>query len=163
MIELPSATLMASVLAEEADFFSIGTNDLVQHILGVARDNHKVAHLYQPLHPAVLAAIKQTVDAAHAADIPVAVCGEMAADPYCLPILLGLSVSSLSVNPIAVPGIKNIIRCLKKEDCLVLAQEALSCRTACHVNRLVRRFMHSRVQEDLVFHASLLDIEEQAS
>ena len=86
----------------------------------------------------------------------------MAADPYCLPILLGLGVNSLSVNPIAVPGIKDIVRRLKKEDCLTLVEEALSCRTAGHVNRLVRRFMHARIPDDLAFHTSLLDIEEQA-
>ncbi len=162
MIELPAAAIMAGVLAEEADFFSIGTNDLVQYILGVDRNNHQVAHLYQPLHPSVLAAVKQVVDAARAAGIPVGVCGEMAADPYCLPVLLGLGVNSLSVNPIAVPGIKDIIRRLKHADCLAMAAEALSCRTAGHVNRLARRFMHARIPDDLAFHTSLLDIEEQA-
>ena len=162
MVELPSAAIMAGALAEEADFFSIGTNDLVQYILGADRSNHQVAHLYQPLHPAVLTAIKQIVDAGHAANIPVAVCGEMAADPYCLPVLLGLAVDSLSVNPIAVPGIKNIIRRLDRSDCETLAAEALACRAAGHVNRLVRRFMHARANSDLAFHTSLLDIEEQA-
>ena len=162
MIELPAAALLAGVLAEEADFFSIGTNDLVQYTLGVDRNNHQVAHLYQPLHPAVLASIKQIVESGHAANIPVAVCGEMAADPYCLPVLLGLAVDSLSVNPIAVPGIKDIIRRLDRSDCQALADEALACRTAGHVNRLARRFMHARVHDDLAFHTSLLDIEEQA-
>lgn len=162
MVELPAAALMARSLAEEADFFSIGTNDLVQYTLGVDRNNHQVAHVYQPLHPAVLASIKQIVEAGHAANIPVAVCGEMAADPYCLPVLLGLAVDSLSVNPIAVPGIKNIIRRLDRSDCQTLAKEALACRTAGHVNRLARRFMHARVHDDLAFHTSLLDIEEQA-
>ena len=162
MIELPAAAIMAGVLAEEADFFSIGTNDLVQYILGVDRNNHQVAHLYQPLHPSVLTAIKQVVDAGQRCGIPVGVCGEMAADPYCLPILLGLGVNSLSVNPIAVPGIKDIIRRLKHSDCLALVEEALACRTAGHVNRLVRRFMHARIPDDLAFHTSLLDIEEQA-
>ena len=162
MIELPAAAIMAGALAEEADFFSIGTNDLVQYILGVDRNNHQVAHLYQPLHPSVLAIISQIVQAGHNAGIPVGVCGEMAADPYCLPVLLGLNVDNLSLNPIAVPGIKNILRNLKKEDCLSLAQDALACRTAGHVNRLVRRFMHARMHEDLAFHTSLLDIEEQA-
>ena len=162
MVELPAAALMARALAEEADFFSIGTNDLVQYTLGVDRNNHQVAHIYQPLHPAVLASIKQIVEAGHAANIPVAVCGEMAADPYCLPVLLGLAVDSLSVNPIAVPGIKDIIRRLDRSDCQALADEALACRTAGHVNRLARRFMHARIHDDLAFHTSLLDIEEQA-
>ncbi len=162
MIELPAAAIMAGVLAEEADFFSIGTNDLVQYILAVDRNNHQVAHLYQPLHPAVLTAIKQIVEAGHKAGIPVGVCGEMAADPYCLPVLLGLAVDSLSVNPIAVPGIKDIVRRLKRRDCLTLVEEALNCRTAGHVNRLVRRFMRARAHDDLAFHTSLLDIEEQA-
>ena len=102
------------------------------------------------------------MDAGRAAGIPVGVCGEMAADPYCLPILLGMPVDSISVNPIAVPGIKDIARRLNRQDCLALVEEALACRTAGHVNRLVRRFMHARVHEDLAFHTSLLDIEEQA-
>jgi phosphotransferase system enzyme I (PtsI) len=162
MIELPAAAIMSGILAEEADFFSIGTNDLIQYTLAVDRNNHQVDHLYQPLHPAVLYAIKQVVESGHRAGIPVGVCGEMAADPYCLPMLLGLGVDSLSVNAIAVPGIKNIIRHLSRQDCIALAEEALACRTPGHVNRLTRRFMHARVSEDLAFHTSLLDIEEQS-
>ncbi len=160
MVELPAATLIADTLALEADFFSIGTNDLVQYTLGVDRNNHLVAPLYQPLHPAVLSSIKRIVEAGHKAGIPVGVCGEMAADPYCLPMLLGLAVDSLSVNPIAVPGIKNIIRLLKREDCLALAKEAFTCTNAGQINRLARRFMHARLHDDLAFYAPLLDIEE---
>lgn len=160
MIELPSATLIADTLAAEADFFSIGTNDLVQYTLGVDRNNPLVAHLYQPLHPAILTSIKHIVEAGHKAGIPVGVCGEMAADPYCLPMLLGLAVDSFSVNPIAVPGVKDIIRRLKRVDCLALVEEALTCNNAGQINRLARRFMHTRIQDDLAFYSPLLDIEE---
>ncbi len=161
MVELPAAILTAGVLAQEADFFSIGTNDLIQYTLGVDRNNHQVAHLYQPLHPAVLMSIKQIVEAGHNAGIPVAVCGEMASDPFCLPVLIGLGVDSFSVNPIAVPGIKNIIRSLSRGHCLELVDEVLACQTVGHINRVVRRFMETRAPEDVAFHSSLLGTEEQ--
>ena len=106
MIEVPSAALLADRLASEADFFSIGTNDLAQYGLAVDRANPDVSALYRPLHPAILRMIRMVVDAGRARGRPVAVCGELAADPIGAAVLLGLGVTDLSVTPVAIPGVK---------------------------------------------------------
>lgn len=110
MIEVPAAAYMADRFIEEADFFSIGTNDLIQYLLAVDRSNRKVASLYQPLHPAVLRALSTTIDAARHAGKPVALCGEMAGDPVCTLVLLGLGLRDLSMSSFLVPPIKRLIR-----------------------------------------------------
>ena len=157
MVELPSTVIMAEEIAEEIDFFSIGTNDLIQYTLGVDRGNAQVSHIYQPLHPAVLHSIKRVVDVAHQSGIAVNVCGEMAADPYCLPVLLGMPVDTISMSAQAIPGIKSIIRQLSLEDCLELVREVLKSNTTTRVNRMVREFVYSKTSEDLAFHFSHLD------
>lgn len=159
MVELPSTVIMCEALAREVDFFSIGTNDLIQYTLGVDRGNAQVSHLYQPLHPTVLRSIKQVVDVAHRTGIAVNVCGEMAADPYCLPVLLGMPVDTISMSPQAIAGIKNIIRRLNLEECLELVREVLKCDTTERINRMVKEFLYSNAceGEDLSFHFSLLD------
>jgi phosphotransferase system enzyme I (PtsI) len=130
MIEIPSAALVAEVLANHVDFFSIGTNDLIQYTMAVDRGNERVAYLYEPTHPAVLKLIKRTVAAAHNAGIPVGVCGEMAADPVMAPLLVGLGVDSLSMMPRAVPFIKDVIRSLHFESMQQLANQALMCESS---------------------------------
>jgi len=125
MIEIPSAVMVADALAKRARFFSIGTNDLIQYSLAVDRMNEKIAHLYEPTHPAIIRLLKRTVDAAHARGIKVSVCGEMAADPVFTPLLIGLGVDELSAAPPLVVQIKFVIRRLKLSDCRELADQAL--------------------------------------
>ena len=152
MIEVPSAVILSKPLADKVDFFSIGTNDLVQDLLGIDRTNPHVASLYQPLHPAVLRSLKHTVDAAHQAGIDVCVCGEMANDPYCIPVLLGLQVDALSVPPEAIPGVKDVIRHFAFNDCLELVRQLLRTSRTSRINRMVCEFVYARIPEKLAFH-----------
>jgi phosphotransferase system enzyme I (PtsI) len=110
MIEVPSAVWLATQLIREVDFFSIGTNDLIQYLLAVDRNNRKVAALYEPLHPAVLAAIHESVQAAKGAGKWVGMCGEMASDPLCTLMLLGMGLDDLSMGPFFIPIVKRVIQ-----------------------------------------------------
>lgn len=116
MIEVPSAAIMADIMAKEVDFFSIGTNDLIQYTLAVDRINKQVAHLYQPLNPAIIRMIKHVADVAKNSDVEVFMCGEMASDPVNIPMLLGLGINRLSMNSQSIPAVKKIIRALNAED-----------------------------------------------
>jgi len=127
MIEIPSAVLTADLLAKRVKFFSIGTNDLIQYSLAVDRLNEKIAHLYEPTHPAIVRLIKTTVEAGHRRGIWVGVCGEMAGDPTLVPLLLGLGVDELSVAVSAVPQVKFLIRHLNLGEARDLAEFALNC------------------------------------
>jgi phosphoenolpyruvate-protein phosphotransferase (PTS system enzyme I) len=142
MIEIPSAALTADSLAKRVDFFSIGTNDLIQYTLAVDRLNDKIAHLYEPTNPSVLRLIKMTTDAAQAAGIWVGVCGEMAGDPLMIPLLLGLGVNELSVAPQSVPQIKYLIRRVKMSEAKEIAAAALQSESSTEIldrsQRLVR-------------------------
>jgi len=129
MVEIPSAAIAADALAKRVKFFSIGTNDLIQYTLAVDRLNEKIAHLYEPTHPAILSLIKMTVDAAHRNGIWVGVCGEMAGDPVLAPLLLGLGVDELSATPSTVPALKFLIRRLKMDEARKLAEFALNCES----------------------------------
>jgi phosphotransferase system enzyme I (PtsI) len=160
MIELPSAVMTAELLAQEVDFFSIGTNDLIQYSLGIDRTNKDVSYLYQPLHPAVLRSIKLVVDAAHQSGIEVSLCGEVASDPFCVPILLGMQIDSMSMNPQAIPGIKRIIRQTTLDECKELLRRILDCRTVTKINHLVMDSIFQRFPEELTFYSSLLDADE---
>jgi phosphoenolpyruvate-protein phosphotransferase (PTS system enzyme I) len=133
MIELPAAALSADAIAEHVDFFSIGTNDLIQYTIAVDRGNERVAYLYEPTHPAVLKLIKMTIEAAHANGIWAGICGEMAADPLMTGLLLGMGVDELSVTPRAVPLVKDAIRSLDFSQATELARKALVCKSAVDV------------------------------
>ena len=112
MIEVPGAALAADALAAEADFFAIGTNDLIQYTLAIDRSDEQVAHLYNPLHPAVLRLIQFAIEAAARRGMPISICGEMAGDPRFAPLLLGLGLRNLSMTPRNIPRVKQRIRSL---------------------------------------------------
>ena len=145
MIEVPSAALTADTLAKESDFFSIGTNDLMQYLLAIDRTNERVAYLYHPLHPAVLRTLHNVCKAAQAANIPVSVCGEMAGDAEYTPILLGFGFAQLSMNAGSIPKIKRLVREVRADDCEQLLHEALQCTISKDVDNLVKQFMASKV------------------
>jgi phosphotransferase system enzyme I (PtsP) len=130
MVEVPSTAISAASFALECDFFSIGTNDLIQYTLAVDRGNERVAHLYEGLHPAVLTLVDQTVSVAKRARIPVSVCGELASNPLAVPILVGLGIQELSVVPAAVPVVKEIVRALDSRDVEEDARHALAASSA---------------------------------
>jgi phosphotransferase system enzyme I (PtsI) len=140
MIEIPGAALTADVIAEHVKFFSIGTNDLIQYTLAVDRVNERVAYLYEPTHPAVLNLIQHTIDAGHRHGIWVGICGEMGADPLMTPLLLGMGVDELSVAPLAVPLVKDVVRSMKYSRAKELTEVALSCKTAVEVLSHCRKF-----------------------
>jgi phosphotransferase system enzyme I (PtsI) len=137
MIEVPSAVSLSPKLIREVDFFSIGTNDLIQYTLAVDRNNRKVAPLYEPLHPAVLRAINFAARAAQDAGKPVSICGEMAADPMCTLALVGIGLEALSMGPFFVPVIKRLVRAVDFRDAQRLAQEALDLATVKEVKGLL--------------------------
>jgi phosphotransferase system enzyme I (PtsI) len=126
MIEIPSAALTAGILAQKSDFFSIGTNDLLQYTLAVDRGNEKVGYLTQPFHPAVLQLLKMTIDAAHAGGIKATMCGELAGTVLAAPVLLGLGLDEFSMAASAIPQVKRIIRRASLEECRALAEKALA-------------------------------------
>jgi phosphotransferase system enzyme I (PtsI) len=136
MIEVPSAAMIADALARECDFFSIGTNDLTQYTLAVDRGNERVAHLYDPLHPAVLGLIDRTVRAARRHGIPVSICGEMASNPLAVPLLVGLGIEELSGVASSVPVIKEIVRALETGDVEADVRRALDAATTSDVHRI---------------------------
>lgn len=154
MVEVPSAVIMADTFAKEVDFFSVGTNDLIQYSFAIDRINKHVANLYQPLHPTVLRMIRQVVDAGKQAGIPVALCGEMGGDVMSLPVLLGLGVDSISMNPVSIPAIKETIRRLSYQDVKVLAQKALREATASKVQNLIEEACGDALQTAAFFQAN---------
>jgi phosphotransferase system enzyme I (PtsI) len=133
MIEVPSAAISASVLACEVDFFSVGTNDLIQYTLAVDRVNEKIAHLYEPTHPAVLRLLKWIADAAHTNNIWVGVCGEMAGDIALVPLLLGLGMDELSASAMLVPRVKRAVQSVAISECRELVEETLKLNTASEI------------------------------
>ncbi|NIV11911.1 MAG: phosphoenolpyruvate--protein phosphotransferase [Aliifodinibius sp.] len=140
MIEIPSAVICADQLAQEVDFFSIGTNDLTQYTMAVDRTNPKVTYLVSALQPSVLRLIKQVIDHGHEAGIWVGMCGEMAGEPLAIPILLGFGLDEFSMNPPAIPQAKEIIRRWDTKHARLLAEQAILCETPEEVESLVLKF-----------------------
>ena len=137
MIEVPSAAIMADAIAKEVDFFSIGTNDLIQYTMAIDRGNRNVAYLYNPITPAVLRLIKHITEAAQHNHIPVFMCGEMAGESIYAPILVGMGVNELSTNPQAIPVVKNAIRMLNVEQARKFVDELLKLTTTDQIERLM--------------------------
>lgn len=150
MIEVPSAVIIADQLAREVDFFSIGTNDLIQYALAIDRVNERVTYLYEPLHPAVLRLIRQVVKVGHQAGIRVAMCGEMAADPLYVMILLGLEIDELSMNPLAIPRIKKIIRGATLIESRELFRQVMTFTSVVEIRDYVEAFMKERFPMEFV-------------
>ncbi len=146
MIEIPSAAIIADLLAKEVDFFSLGTNDLIQYSLAVDRVNEKVAYLYQPLHPTILRLIDNVVKCAHRENIWVGVCGEMASDPLSVLILLGLGVDEFSVAPTSLLEIKKIIRNTNWEEVQGIAAKLLKSKTSPEAKRFAERRLSQRIK-----------------
>jgi len=139
MVEVPSAVIIAAELAQEVDFFSIGTNDLIQYVLAIDRINDRVTYLYEPLHPAVLRMIRQVVEIGHRAGIKVAMCGEMAGDPTYAMILLALELDELSMNPLAIPKVKEIIRATTLRESKQLMRKIMKMSSASEIRELVEK------------------------
>jgi len=137
MVEVPSVALMADQFAKEADFFSIGTNDLTQYVLAVDRGNDMVADIYDELHPAVLQLIKMTTVAAKKAGIPVSLCGELATNLRAVPVLLGLGVTTFSASPVYLPAIKRVVRAMKMTEGKALAKRALASEDAAEFRKVM--------------------------
>ncbi|HEY3754757.1 MAG TPA: phosphoenolpyruvate--protein phosphotransferase [Opitutaceae bacterium] len=145
MIEIPSAAVTADLIAQRCDFFSIGTNDLIQYLLAIDRGNDRIAHLYEPTHPAVLRTLKQIIDGAKSRKLSVGVCGEMAGDPVFTPLLLGLGVDSLSMTPNWLPTVKFLVRAMKMSEARSLAKEALAMTSAKEIYRMCDEFYRAHV------------------
>jgi phosphotransferase system enzyme I (PtsI) len=150
MIEVPAAVIIADELAKEVDFFSIGTNDLIQYSLAIDRVNERVSYLYEPLHPAVLRLLAQIVRTGHEAGIKVAMCGEMAGEPTYTMILLGLEMDELSMTPSAIPRIKKIIRGSSLEESKRLLDKVMAFSLAADVREHVERYMRERFPEEFL-------------
>jgi phosphotransferase system enzyme I (PtsI) len=138
LIEVPSVVIMADVMAKEVDFFSIGTNDLIQYSFAIDRGNRYVAHLYQPMHPAIIRMLKQVCDVARDEGIKVVMCGEMAGEPIHTPLLMGLGVDEMSVNPQFIPAIKRMVRDLKFQDARQFVKAVLSATTTGEISEMVQ-------------------------
>ncbi|MEA5001113.1 MAG: phosphoenolpyruvate--protein phosphotransferase [Endomicrobiaceae bacterium] len=142
MIEVPSAAVIADVIAKEVDFMSIGTNDLIQYTMAVDRVNEDVAHLYNPLHLAILRLLKTIIDAGHAAGKEVGMCGEMAGDPTYSVVLLGLGLDEFSMSAAQIPKIKKIIRSVSKKEAKDLVDELLKCSTSAEILTVMKKFKY---------------------
>jgi len=144
MIEVPAAALTADLLAKKVDFFSIGTNDLIQYTIAVDRGNEKIAYLYEPFHPGVLRLLKIVIDSAHSASIPVGMCGEMAGYPLATVLLLGLGLDIFSMSAFTIPEVKKIIRSVSMSEAEELTGIVMEMKSATEIDSLVRKWMNER-------------------
>ena len=144
MIEVPSAALCADILAKKVDFFSIGTNDLIQYTIAVDRGNEKIAHLFQPFHPGVLRSLRMIVEKAHQENIPVSLCGEMASDPLCSVLLAGLGMDELSMGSQSLLQVRKILRSVSFEEAKQLAEHVLEMDSYLTITTYIREWMHDR-------------------
>ncbi len=144
MIEVPSAALCADILAKKVDFFSIGTNDLIQYTIAVDRGNEKIAYLYQPFHPGVLRSIQMIVEKAHQNNIPVSLCGEMASDPLCSVLLAGMGMDELSMGSQSLLQVRKLLRSVSYEEAQGLAQQVLKMDSYLAINTFIREWMYDR-------------------
>ncbi len=156
MIEVPSAVVMAEEFGTYVDFFSIGTNDLIQYSLAIDRKNRQVAHLYNPLNPAVIRMIKTIIDAGNKTNTDVTICGEMAGEPANIPVLMGLGLKEFSMNPGSIPVIKQIIRKLNLSDTKALAAEMLKMSTVSEISSLLKK----QYNDILSYHGAVIQKEE---
>jgi len=147
MVEVPSAAFLSDTFAREVDFFSVGTNDLIQYTLAVDRHNEQVAYLFNPLNPAVLRLLRQVIRDAHAARIPVSLCGEMAGDPMYLQILLGMGIDEVSMNPPALPYARHLIRCSSAREARALTRRVLAMDDPAAMRATVQTWMAGRFPE----------------
>jgi phosphotransferase system enzyme I (PtsI) len=147
MIEVPAAAVMADMYAREADFLSIGTNDLVQYALAIDRSNRALAHLASPLDPGVLRLVHGVIRAGIEHDCPVSLCGEMASEPMGALLLLGLGLRCFSMESVAIPEIKEAIARVTLAEVETLAAEALVCRTVAEVGKLLRDALETRLRD----------------
>jgi len=145
MIEVPSAAVTSDILALRTEFFSIGTNDLIQYTLAVDRGNEKVAYLYEPFHPGVLRLIRMTIENGHARGIPVGMCGELAGDPLATVVLLGLGLDSFSMGPIGIPLIKRIVRSVRIMEAEAFVRSLVPMRSGAEIEQAVRKWMEERL------------------
>lgn len=146
MIEVPSAAMTADILARKVKFFSIGTNDLIQYTIAVDRGNEKIAYLYEPFHPGVLRLLKMIIEGAHSESIPVAMCGEMAGDPYAAVILLGLGLDVFSMSSFSIPEIKNIIRSVSMVEAEELVGMVFDMKSYNEIDRFIKGWMDERFE-----------------
>jgi len=151
MMELPSLAIISDFIASEVDYFSVGTNDLIQYTLGIDRNNEFVAYLYRPSHPAIIRTLKKIIDSANAAGIGCTVCGEIAGEPKYIPMLLGLGYRNLSMSPAGLLKARMIIRALDLSDCEALVEELLEIRIAKLAEEHVERFIEGKCS-DVYFH-----------
>lgn len=147
MIETPAAVMIADLLAEEVDFFSVGTNDLIQYTLAVDRVNEAVAYLYNPLHPAILHMLERVTEIAHRYKIPAYLCGEMASDPLFLPVLVGLGFHELSMNAVILPQVKHLLRSLTRPQCQAIYKKVRRCSDGQKALEVLREEMAQRFPE----------------